>query len=119
MEKQKAKLNSQLKRVKRPSKGWHKADVKCALEKRGYTLKRVAAEAGYCDRAAQMAWGKWWPAIEHVIARAIGVEPWEIWPERYNDFGQPVVPGNPDKVKTTSPGRPRNVKLRAVNKHVV
>jgi len=112
MDTKKAKLNNQLKKVKRPKQGWHRADIKCQLEKRGYTLRKVGLDAGYCPRAAQKVFGTWWPRIERLIADTLEVEPWEIWPERYNDFGQPVQPGNPDKVKVSSPGRPRNVNVQ-------
>jgi hypothetical protein len=55
-----------------------------------------------------------WPNVERIIANILGVEPWVIWPERYNDFGQPVQDGNPNMVKLSHAGRPRNVDLKAV-----
>ncbi len=115
MEIKQAKTTNQLKKVKRPNQGWHRADIKCQLEKRGYTLRKVGEDADYCARAAQKVFGTWWPRMERVVADALEVEPWEIWPERYNDYGQPVQPGNPNKVKTTRLEKRCNVNVQRVD----
>lgn len=107
-----AKITNQLKRVKRPEQGWHRADIKATAEKLGTSLGRIGLEGGYGPRSAPRALDLWWPAMERLIANRFGVEPWEVWPERYNDYGQPVTQGNPNKVKVSSPGRPRNVNVR-------
>jgi len=86
-------------KIKRPKKGWHRADIKSGLEKRGLSLRRLSINAGYHERSAQVALDRPWVKVEKLIASSLDVDPWEIWPERYDDFGRPVQPGNPNKLR--------------------
>jgi Ner family transcriptional regulator len=76
---------------------WHPADVLAALKKRGKTLSGISIAHGYHATAAGKALKQPWPAMEAVIAAALGVEPEEIWPTRYAR-NRPAPPGrqNPD-----------------------
>jgi Ner family transcriptional regulator len=69
----------------RPSakEDWHPADVLAALKKRGKTLSGVSLAHGYHATAAGKALKHPWPAVEALIAAAIGLTPEEIWPSRY------------------------------------
>lgn len=69
---------------------WHPWDIKAALGKKGYSLVRVARENGYAKTSPSEVLRKPWPAMEDLIANAIGVEPWEIWPSRYDKSNQPL-----------------------------
>jgi Ner family transcriptional regulator len=62
---------------------WHPADVLAALKKRGKTLSGIATAHGYHATAAGKALKQPWPAMEALIAAAIGRTPEEIWPSRY------------------------------------
>jgi Ner family transcriptional regulator len=62
---------------------WHRADIKAALEKAGWTLRRLSQAHGYSVFAAAQALHRPWPRMERLIARAIGVSPATIWPSRY------------------------------------
>ena len=62
---------------------WHPADVLAALKKRGLTLAGLSAKHGYHATAAGKALKRPWPALEVLIANAIGLEPRQIWPSRY------------------------------------
>jgi Ner family transcriptional regulator len=62
---------------------WHPADVLAALKKRGNTLSGLSVAHGYHATAAGKALKHPWPAMEAVIAAAIGMKPEEIWPTRY------------------------------------
>jgi Ner family transcriptional regulator len=44
---------------------------------------------GYHPTAAGKALKQPWPAMEHLLAAAIGVAPQEIWPSRYDGEGNP------------------------------
>lgn len=66
---------------------WHKADIKAALEKRGYSLAKLSRLNGYCRGAAQMTLRIEWPRMERLIASTIGVAVQEIWPSRYHPDG--------------------------------
>lgn len=62
---------------------WHPADVLAALKKRGLSLTGLSVAHGYHPTAAGKALKRPWPALEALIAHAIGVQPQQIWPSRY------------------------------------
>ena len=62
---------------------WHPADVLAALKKRGFSLVKLSTDHGYHPTAAGKALKRSWPAMEAIIAEAIGVKPETIWPSRY------------------------------------
>ena len=72
---------------------WHPADVKAALEKAGITQTALARANGYQISAPGKAMRKSWPAVERIIAAAIGLHPKEIWPSRYTARGRPLREG--------------------------
>jgi Ner family transcriptional regulator len=71
---------------------WHPADVLAALKKRGHSLSGLSVAHGYHVTAAGKALKRSWPALETVIAAAIGIPPQEIWPSRYKTDA--IVPGS-------------------------
>ena len=68
---------------------WHPADVLAALKKRGYNLAGLSVANGYHPTAAGKALKQQWPAMEKVLAEAIGMPPQAIWPSRYDGDGIP------------------------------
>lgn len=62
---------------------WHPADVLAALKKRGNSLAALSVAHGYHPTAAGKALKRRWPALEALIAEAIGVPAKDIWPSRY------------------------------------
>ena len=68
---------------------WHPADVLAALKKRGHSLAGLSVANGYHPTAAGKALKQPWPAMERLLADAIGVAPQEIWPSRYDSEGIP------------------------------
>ncbi len=75
---------------KKPAaEGWHPAFIVYQLRLKGLSLRKVAAAAGYAAGSGKRPISHPWPAMERVIAGAIGVHPSEIWPERYNADGSP------------------------------
>jgi len=75
----------------RMTQDWHASDVAAALKKCGYSLSGLSISNGYHQTAAGKALKQHWPAMERIIAHAVGVTPEEIWPSRYSDGGRPVV----------------------------
>lgn len=72
-----------------PAKDWHKADIKAALAKVGWSLNQLGLVHGYnCKSALARALHAPYPRAERIIADAIGVKPEEIWPSRYNANGE-------------------------------
>lgn len=68
---------------------WHPADVLAALKKRGHNLAGLSVSHGYHPTAAGKALKQQWPAMERLVAEAIGIAPQAIWPSRYDDDGSP------------------------------
>ncbi|OOZ41692.1 hypothetical protein BOW53_02845 [Solemya pervernicosa gill symbiont] len=68
---------------------WHRADIKAALEKKGWSLRRLSLANGYKDgNTLKNALARRWPKAEKIIADVIGVPPSEIWPSRYPDASE-------------------------------
>lgn len=69
------------------TKGWHKADIRASVEKKGKTLTQLAREAGLSESACRQALLRPFANSEKVIADCIGVPLWELWPRRWNMDG--------------------------------
>ncbi len=68
---------------------WHPADVLAALKKRGQSLAGLSVANGYHPTAAGKALKLPWPAMEQIVADALGLTPQTIWPTRYDEEGRP------------------------------
>lgn len=64
---------------------WHSADIIASLHKRGTSLAAVSRKAGLSSSTLANALIRPWPKGEYLIAQALEVEPWVIWPSRYRD----------------------------------
>ena len=64
---------------------WPRAEIAAALKERGYSQGRLSIENGYDLTAVGKALQRPWPAVERIIADALGVAPEVIWPSRYGD----------------------------------
>jgi Ner family transcriptional regulator len=73
---------------------WHPADVQAALKKRGLSLAGLSVANGYHATAAGKALRRPWPALEILIADALGILPDKIWPVRYKIRASVSVPEN-------------------------
>lgn len=82
---------------------WHPADVVAALRKAGWSLRKLSAHHGYSPNAIKHANVRPYPKAERLIAQAIGVEPWDIWPTRYDADHQPL--SRPGQRKRAGQGR--------------
>lgn len=72
---------------KEPEK--RRAWIKYQLELSGHSLSSLARELGVSRHAPKLALDKPYPRMERAIATKIGFAPEVIWPERYNEYGQP------------------------------
>jgi Ner family transcriptional regulator len=73
-----------------PAADWHPADVLAALKKRGHSLAGLSLAHGYHPTAAGKALKQPWPAMERLVAAALGLQPQTIWPSRYDSEGRPL-----------------------------
>lgn len=62
---------------------WHPADVKCALEKTGLNLTKLAKENNLAPSTLRNVFRAHWPKGEMIVATAINEKPENIWPSRY------------------------------------
>lgn len=76
----------------RGARDWHPADVKAAVEKAGWSLRRLSRHHGYASAWFKHAFRKPSPTAEGIIAAAIGMHPSAIWPSRYDAAGNPKTP---------------------------
>ncbi|WP_085163779.1 helix-turn-helix domain-containing protein [Gilliamella bombi] len=62
---------------------WHAEDIKCELRKKRITLKSLSINAGLAPSTLNNALRVSYPKAERIIAEALGLEPRDIWPSRY------------------------------------
>lgn len=62
---------------------WHVEDIKCELRKKRITLKSLSINAGLAPSTLNNALRVSYPKAERIIAEALGLEPRDIWPSRY------------------------------------
>lgn len=75
-------------------KDWHPADIKAALEKKGWTLRALATHHGLSSSSTlSHTFERSYPLNEKRIAEAIGVPVQTIWPSRYYADGSPRLRG--------------------------
>lgn len=76
--------------TKKPApQSWHPADIKAAIEKRGWSLRRLGTANGYAGKSLDKVLRHPWPKAERIVAEALGIPPQRIWPQRYHRDGSP------------------------------
>lgn len=68
---------------KKTPKNWHRSYIGARLKMKGTNTAKLSREHGYACDALKNAYVQKWPKAEQIIAKAIGVKPEDIWPERY------------------------------------
>ncbi|MEN5016638.1 helix-turn-helix transcriptional regulator [Erwinia sp. Eh17-17] len=84
-------------RKKHAAKDWHREEIKCAIRLKGYSIAALSRAHGLAGGTLANALMRPWPKGEKIIAHAIGIEPEEIWPTRYEmrrKTGQKSTKGN-------------------------
>jgi len=71
--------------------GWHPADVKAAVQKRGETLTSLAERHNYDASYLRHALTRPLHKGELILAAFLGVKPQTIWPDRYDARGRRTV----------------------------
>lgn len=72
------------------TEGWHREDVKAAVRKGNSSLAALSRAEGLCTDAGHITLDRQWPRMERRIATFLGVQPWDIWPDRYTADHKPV-----------------------------
>lgn len=87
----------------------HPADVVAALRKQGHSLRQLAKQNGYSH--IQRVLTSPWLAAEQIVAKALGVQPQEIWPSRYvNPADRQRAHDLTRKIKVTMPRKAREAR---------
>lgn len=63
--------------------------IKYQLRSRGSSLAQLARELGVSDSPVKNTKRVPYPRMERAIAKALGLNPIDIWPERWNADGTP------------------------------
>ncbi len=63
----------------------HRIDIVAALHKKGLKVKNLSIEAGLAPTTLSNTFSRPWPKGERIIAKALGMEPSDIWPSRYSN----------------------------------
>jgi len=63
--------------------------IKYQLRAKGTSLAKLARELGVSDTAVKNAKRTAYPRMERAIAKALGLKPIDLWPERWNANGTP------------------------------
>lgn len=66
-----------------PSNGWHPADIRAAVEKKGKTLADLARDRGLPESACRYALRHKSLTAELVIAEFLDIPPHILWPDRW------------------------------------
>ncbi|EHH6297719.1 DNA-binding transcriptional regulator SfsB [Escherichia coli] len=64
---------------------WHPADIIAGLRKKGTSMAAESRRNGLSSSTLANALSRPWPKGEMIIAKALGTDPWVIWPSRYHD----------------------------------
>lgn len=96
--------------AKKPApKDWHRADIKAALEKKGFSIRGFARHHHYSKSAVSKAFNSAYPLMEALIAAELGVDVKTIWPSRYDEHGAPkkgrLTPNSTRAVSTDNVSR--------------
>ncbi|MDE1149676.1 MAG: helix-turn-helix domain-containing protein [Azospirillaceae bacterium] len=67
--------------------GWHPADIRAAVEKRGSTLKAVAVAAEVHEDACRFALRHRHVGGERALSEFLNIALWELWPDRWSRHG--------------------------------
>ncbi|WP_446807999.1 helix-turn-helix domain-containing protein [Methylomonas sp. 2BW1-5-20] len=68
---------------------WHPADIVASLRKAGWSLRKLSVSHGLAPGTLKVALSLPYPNGERLIAQALKLNPWQIWPSRYDRSGKP------------------------------
>lgn len=89
---------------------WHPAQVKAALEMAQTNLSQLARQHGY--KHINEVLNRPWVAAERIVAAALGKDPVEIWPSRYQRSRDRAISltRNTQALKSLKPKKARKAK---------
>jgi Ner family transcriptional regulator len=88
-----------------------RAWIKYRLELSGTNLQQLAERNHLSRNAVRAALSRSYPRAEAIIAKALGMKPADIWPDRYDEYGLPLR-GMPTPAKIAAIGARRAQRAR-------
>ncbi|MBE8578682.1 helix-turn-helix domain-containing protein [Vibrio sp. OPT18] len=79
-------MNAELTQFDNGKPDMHRADIVAALKKKKLSLRRLSVSNGLAPTTLGNVMSRPWPKGEKIVADALGVNPEEIWPSRYEVF---------------------------------
>lgn len=70
---------------------WHPADIIAGIRKKGTSLAALSRDSGLASSTLANTLTRHWPKGERLIAEALGKQPEEIWPSRYQTLNPGAV----------------------------
>ncbi|SMG52367.1 helix-turn-helix domain-containing protein [Cedecea sp. NFIX57] len=70
---------------------WHPADIIAGIRKKGTSMAALSRDSGLASSTLANALTRHWPKGERLIAEALGKQPEEIWPSRYQTLNAGAV----------------------------
>lgn len=89
---------------------WNNAYIVAAIHVSGTTMRKLSLAHGYGATTLNNALHRPWPKGEKIIAAAINEKPWDIWPSRYDEHGNPLSGHGQRKAR----GQGRHVNTHAI-----
>lgn len=83
---------------------WHPADIVAALRKKSWSLRQLSLAKGLHRGTLAKALRQPYPRAERLIASVLGIPPEHIWPQRYDDLGQPNRRRGGVPIRPAAPG---------------
>lgn len=72
--------------------GWHPEDIKAEVRKKGTTLTQLALDNGLGESLCRLALiTRYSPRGEKAIAKFLGLNPYVLWPQRYDRNGHRII----------------------------
>lgn len=71
-----------------PLEDWLSAKIVYELRLKGWSMRRLSKAHGLSPQAVSVCIQQPWPRVERLVAKALGVKPWNIWPSRYPEKAQ-------------------------------
>ncbi|MBF0154542.1 MAG: helix-turn-helix domain-containing protein [Magnetococcales bacterium] len=80
------------KKARKGQKGrdWSRLEIRAALIMNKISLRQLSIDAGYSPGTVKLALRNPYPAAQEIIAKALGMDPWDIWPSRYDATHSPI-----------------------------
>lgn len=91
---------------------WGPEVIKAAIRMRGMTLSKLATDAGLSESACRQSLTRGnSPAGDRAISEFLGVPLYQLWPDRYDENGEPICHVRDENSQTRDENHRQNVQV--------